>query len=162
MNVEAADKLGAKSLEPLLRAIDGLKEKKQIAALSLELARQYGGTALFDVNVEKDEMDSNKQILATGQGGLTLPDRNYYLADDARSQKLREQYVAHVTRMFVLIGDSEQNAAHEAADVMRIETALARGSMSRVDMRDPIKQYHIMTVAELETLSPEYDWKQYP
>ncbi|MBB5331744.1 M13 family metallopeptidase [Tunturiibacter gelidoferens] len=161
MNVEAADKLGAKSLEPLLRAIDGLKERKQITALSLELARQYGGTVLFDVNVEKDEMDSSKQILGTGQGGLTLPDRDYYLADDPRSQKLREQYVAHVTRMFVLLGDSEQKAAHEAADVMRIETVLAKGSMSRVDMRDPTKQYHIMTVAELETLSPEYDWKQY-
>jgi putative endopeptidase len=161
MNDEAADKLGAKPLEPLLKAIDGLEERKQITALSLELTRRYGSTALFDVSVEQDKVDSSKQILATGQEGLTLPDRDYYLSEDARSQKLREQYVAHVTRMFVLLGDSEEKAAREASDVMRIETVLAKGSMSHVDLRDPVKRYHMMTVAEVERLSPEYDWKQY-
>jgi putative endopeptidase len=161
MNVDAADTLGAKPIAPLLAEIDGLKEKKQIAALNLELTKKYGGTTLFFVGVQQDQMDSSKQILGTGQGGLTLPDRDYYLADDARSQKLREQYVAHVTKMFVLLGDTEEKATAEAADVMRIETALAKGSMSRVDMRDPAKRYHIMTVAEVAGLSPEYDWKQY-
>jgi putative endopeptidase len=161
MNVDEVDKLGAKPITPLLTAIDGLQEKQQIAALNLDLTKRYGGTALFFVGVQQDQMDSSKQILETGQGGLTLPDRDYYLADDARSQKLREQYVAHVTKMFVLLGDSEEKAATEAADVMRIETALAKGSMSRVDLRDPAKRYHIMTIAEVEGLSPEYHWKQY-
>jgi putative endopeptidase len=161
MNADEADKLGAKPIAPLLEAIDGLKEKKQIAALNVELTKKYGGTLLFFVDVQQDQMDSSKQILAAEQGGLTLPDRDYYLTDDARSQKLREQYVAHVTKMFVLLGDSEEKAATEAADVMRIETALAKGSMSRVDRRDPAKRYHIMTVAEVAGLSPEYDWKRY-
>ncbi len=111
MNVDEVDKLGAKPIAPLLAEIDGLKEKKQIAALNLELTKKYGGTALFFVGVQQDQMDSSKQILGTGQGGLTLPDRDYYLTDDARSQKLREQYVAHMTKMFVLLGDSEEKAA---------------------------------------------------
>ncbi|HEX4650838.1 MAG TPA: M13 family metallopeptidase [Granulicella sp.] len=161
MNVDAADTLGAKPIAPLLAEIDGLKEKQQIAELNLELTKRYGGTTLFFVGVQQDQMDSSKQILQTGQGGLTLPDRDYYLADDARSLKLREQYVAHVTKMFVLLGDSEEKAATEAADVMRIETALAKGSMSRVDLRDPAKRYHIMTISEVEGLSPDYNWKQY-
>jgi putative endopeptidase len=161
MNVDAVDQLGAKPIAPLLAAIDGLKEKKQIAALNLDLTKRYGGATLLYVNVEQDQMDSSKQILGTGQGGLTLPDRDYYLLDDARSQKLREQYVAHVTKMFVLLGDSAEKAAAEAADVMRIETALAKGSMSRVDLRDPAKRYHILTIAEVEGLSPNYNWKEY-
>jgi putative endopeptidase len=161
MNVESADKLGAKPIAPVLAAIDGFNDKKQIAALNLELAKNYGGSALFMIGVQQDQMDSSKQILGTGQDGLSLPDRDYYLTDDARSQKLREQYVAHVTKMFVLLGDSEEKAAAEAADVMRIETALAKGSMNRVDLRDPAKRYHIMTVAEVEGLSPEYNWQQF-
>ncbi|HWZ51254.1 MAG TPA: M13 family metallopeptidase [Granulicella sp.] len=161
MNVDLADKLGAKPIAPMLAEIDGLKDKKQLAALNLELTKKFGGTALFLVGVQQDQMDSSKQILGTGQGGLTLPDRDYYLTDDARSQKLREQYVAHVTKMFVLLGDSEERAATEAADVMRIETALAKGSMSRVELRDPAKRYHIMSVSEVEGLSPDYNWQQY-
>jgi putative endopeptidase len=161
MNVEEADKQGAKPIAPVLAAIDGFNDKKQIAALNLELAKNYGGSALFMIGVQQDQMDSSKQILGTGQDGLSLPDRDYYLTDDARSQKLREQYVAHVTKMFVLLGDSEEKAASEAADVMRIETALAKGSMNRVDLRDPAKRYHIMTVAEVEGLSPEYNWQQF-
>jgi putative endopeptidase len=161
VNLDEVDKLGAKPIAPVLAAIDGLKEKRQIAALNLDLTKRHGGTTLFFVGVEQDQMDSSKQILGTGQGGLTLPDRDYYLLDDARSQKLREQYVAHVTKMFVLLGDSEEKAAVEAADVLRIETALAKGSMSRVDLRDPAKRYHIMTIGEVEELSPDYNWKEY-
>src|SRR5271154_3035138 len=161
MNVDEVDKLCAKPIAPMLAEISELKDKKQIAALNLELTKKYGGTALFFVGVQQDQTDSSKQILGTGQGGLTLPDRDYYLTDDARSKTLREQYVAHMTKMFVLLGDSEEKAASEAADVMRIETALAKGSMSRVDLRDPAKRYHIMTVSEVSGLSPIYDWKQY-
>ena len=100
-------------------------------------------------------------MLGTYQGGLTLPDRDYYLADDERSKAVRAQYVEHVTKMFVLLGDTPEAAAKEAASVMRIETALATGSMARVEMRDPAKRYHIMTVDEIAALSPEYNWKLY-
>ena len=161
MNTEVIDKLGAQPIQPELAMIDGLKNSKELAAFNVEMEHRFGGTALFRVGVLQDQKDSSQQILATGQGGITLPDRDYYLNDDARSQKLREQYVAHVTKMFTLLGDAPDKAAEEAAAVMKIETALAQGSMSRVEMRDPAKRYHILTINEVQKLSPDYDWKQY-
>jgi len=161
MNVDEVDKLGATPIHPELDLIDGLSDKKQLTALNLELFKKFGANALFYVGVQQDQLDSSKQILGTGQGGLSLPDRDYYLLDDERSKTIRAQYVEHVTKMFVLLGDTPEKAATEAADVMRIETALAKGSMSRVDLRDPAKRYHIMTIAEVNALSPDYDWKQY-
>ena len=161
MNVEEVDKLGAKPIESELAVIDKLESTKQVAALNLELEHKFGDGQLLNLGVQQDQVDSSKQILGTGQGGLTLPDRDYYLADDDRSKTLRTQYVEHVTKMFVLLGDAPDKAAKEAADVMRIETALASGSMSRVEMRDPAKRYHIMTIAEVSALSPEYNWKQF-
>jgi putative endopeptidase len=161
MNVDLADTLGAKPIAPVLAAIEGLSDKKQLAALSVELQKRYGNSAIFSVGVQQDQVDSTKQILGTGQGGLTLPDRDYYIADDERMKTIRTQYVAHMEKMFVLLGDSEEKAKAEAASVMKIETALAQGSMSRVEMRDPAKRYHIMTVAETETLSPEFNWTVY-
>jgi putative endopeptidase len=161
MNVDAANKLGAQPLQPELKAISSLSDKKQLAALDIELQKKYASTAFFDVRVTQDQVDSTKQILATGQGGLTLPDRDYYLTDDARSKTLRDQYVAHVTKMFVLLGDTQDVAAIEAASVLAIETALAKGSMSRLDMRDPAKRYHILTVAQVQDLSPDFNWHQY-
>ena len=161
MNVEEVDKLGARPIEAELALIDKLESNRQIAGLNLELEHKFGDGQLLNLGVQQDQVDSSKQILGTGQGGLTLPDRDYYLADDDRSKTLRGQYLDHVARMFVLLGDGPDKAAKEAADVMRIETALAKGSMSRVEMRDPAKRYHIMTIAELSTLSPDYNWKQF-
>ncbi len=161
MNSGLADSLGAKPIEPELRAIDALADKKQLAALDVDLTKRFGSGAIFYLGVQQDQKDATKQILGTGQGGLTLPDRDYYLAQDDRSKKLRDQYVAHVTKMFVLLGDTPEKAATEAADVLRIETAFAQGSMARVEMRDPAKRYHIMTVAEVQALSPDFNWQQY-
>ena len=161
MNTGLADKLGAKPIEPELAAIDRLKNGKDFATLNVELSNKFGGAELVDVGVEQDQKDSSKQILATGQGGLSLPDRDYYLNNDDRSITIRAQYVAHVTKMFVLLGDKPEEASDEAAAVLRIETELAKGSMSRVDRRDPKKRYHVMTVAEVQKLMPSYNWKQY-
>ncbi len=161
MNVDEVDKLGAKPLQSELNAIDGLKSTKDLAALNVELTRRFGGGELLGVGVMQDQKDSTQQILGTGQGGLSLPDRDYYLNPDARFVKIRQQYVEHVTKMFTLLGDSPEQAAKEAEAVMTIETALAKGSMDRVEMRDPAKRYHIMTIAEVQKLSPDFDWKQY-
>jgi putative endopeptidase len=160
MNDDLANKLGAKPVQPELDAIAAVADKKQLAALDLDAGRRFYGPLLFGVQVTQDQQDSSKQILTTGQGGITLPDRDYYLNQDDRSKKIREQYVAHMVKMFVLLGDSPEKAAAEAADVLRIETALAAGAMSRTEMRDPANRYHIMTEAELQGLAPEYDWKQ--
>jgi putative endopeptidase len=160
MDEGLANKLAAKPIQPELDAIAGVVDKKQLTALDLDAAKRFAGPLLFRVEVVQDQVDSTKQILATGGGGFTLPDRDYYLTDDDRSKTIRAQYVAHMTKMFGMLGDSPEKAATEAADVLRIETALAKGALSRTEMRDPANRYHIMTVAELQALSPDYDWKQ--
>ena len=113
-----------------------------------------GGPApLFNFGVEQDDKDSSKQIAIICQGGLSLPDRDYYLVDNKHVQEIRQQYVAHVTKMLTLAGDTPEEAAKEAAAVMEIETALAKASTSRTDLRQPEKRYHIYTVADF----PEAD-----
>ncbi len=161
MNSDLADQLGAKPIDAQLKEIAALNDKSKITALSVSLETKYGSGLLIGVQVAQDQKDSTQQILMTGQGGLSLPDRDYYLTDDERSKTLRSQYVDHVTKMFVLLGDSPAEAATEAAAVMRIETAIAKGSMGRVEMRDPAKRYHIMTIDEVQAISPNFDWKTY-
>jgi putative endopeptidase len=161
MNVDLADKLGAKPVEPVMTAIELLKDKKQLAPMVAELQSRFALGVFYTFGVQQDQKDSSQQIVNAGQGGLSLPDRSYYLTDDARSQQIRGQYVDHVTKMFVLLGDTPEKAAEEAKSVMSIETALAKGSMERVELRDPAKRYHIMTTEQLQTLTPDYDWPVY-
>jgi putative endopeptidase len=161
MDATLANREGTKPIQPELAAIAALADKKQLTAFDLAVIQYYGGHAFLAIGVTQDQQDSTKQILATGQGGLTLPDRDYYLTDDARSKTLRDQYVAHMVKMFVLLGDSPDAAATEAADVLRLETTLATGSMGRVEMRDPANRYHIMTIAETQVLSPDFNWTEF-
>jgi putative endopeptidase len=161
MNVDLADKLGAKPIQPSLATIATLQDKKNLPAMVAELQHKYAVGTFYQMGVQQDQKDSSQQIVNTAQGGISLPDRSYYLNDDARSQKIRDQYVEHVTKMFVLLGDSQEKAAEEAKSVMSIETALAKGATDRVELRDPAKRYHIMTLAELQALSPDYDWQGY-
>ncbi len=106
-----------------------------------ELAAEGSPAPLFRFGVQQDEKDSSKQIASIGQGGLSLPDRDYYLLD--RFETIRKQYVEHMTKMFTLAGDTPDQAAKEADAVLEIETALAKASTSRTDLRDPEKRYHI-------------------
>ena len=109
----------------------------------------------------QDYRDASQVVADADQGGLSLPDRDYYLKDDAKSQELRKAYVAHVQKMFELLGDQPANAATEAQSVMRIETALAKGAMTRVERRDPKSLDHKMTAGELAKLSPDFHWQVY-
>src|SRR6201985_3120193 len=139
MNDELADKLGAKPVEPVMKTIASLGDKKQLSAMVATLQNQYAVGTFYQLGVQQDQKDSSQQIVNAAQGGLTLPDRSYYIDDSPRSQKLRDQYVAHVTKMFVLLGDSPDRAAEEAKSVISIETALAKGAIDRVELRDPAK-----------------------
>ena len=161
MDTTEVDKAGAQPLQPQLAVIAGLKSTKDLAALNVELSKRFGGGDLLEAGVQQDQKDASKQILTTGQGGLTLPDRDYYLNPAPRFAKLRDAYVENLKATFALLGDSPEQAATEAAAVMKIETALAQGSMDRVKMRDPANRYHIMTVAEVQALTPDYNWKTY-
>ncbi len=109
---------------------------------------------LFRFDSIQDFRDANQVIADTDQGGLGLPDRDYYTKDDPKSVELRKGYLAHVQKMFELLGDKPDAAAAEAQTVMRIETALAKGSMTRVERRDPKALDHKMTSAELEKIAP--------
>src|SRR5260370_2390668 len=141
MNEDLADKLGAKPVEPAMKTIASLEDKKQLSAMVAELQTKYAVGTFYQMGVQQDQKDSSSQIVNTAQGGITLPDRSYYIDDNPRNQKLREQYVDHLTKMFVLLGDSPDNAAEEAKSVMSIETALATRAIDRVELRDPDKRY---------------------
>jgi putative endopeptidase len=160
MNTESIDKLGDQPLQPDLKAIDDLTDVKQLAAFNAKHDRRGGG-AFFAAAVTQDQKDSTQQVLATGQGGLTLPDRDYYLNQSPRFVKIREGYVDNMTKTFQLLGDSPDKAKQEADNVMSIETALAKGSLDRVAMRDPATRYHPMSLADLEAKTPNFDWKTY-
>jgi predicted metalloendopeptidase len=158
MDEKTIDALGVKPLQPELDRIDQLKTTKDLASV---VAFMAGEGTPFRIDSTQDYADSSKVVAQVDQRGLGLPDRDYYLKDDQKSKDLRTAYVAHVQKMFQLLGDKPDLAATEAQAVMRIETELAKGSMTRVDRRDPKKLYHPMKVAELETLSPAYRWNGY-
>jgi putative endopeptidase len=160
MNTDLIDKLGAKPLQPQLDAIAALADKKDLAAFNAKQDRRGGG-AFFAVGVTQDSKDSTKQVAATGQGGLTLPDRDYYLNPAPRFAKLRDGYMDNMRKTFVLIGDTPEQAAKEADAVMSVEMALANGSLDRVAMRDPVARYNPMSIAEIQAKTPNFDWKVY-
>ncbi|RSL17946.1 endothelin-converting enzyme [Edaphobacter aggregans] len=161
MNVDLADKLGAKPIEPALNAIAAWNDKKKLASLMDKTENSFALGYFFNFGSGQDQKDSTQQIGDLDQAGLGLPDRDYYLNQDERSKTIRTQYEAHVTKMFVLLGDTPEKAAEEAKNVLTIETELAQGSMSRVDRRTPANVYHIMTIDQLQELTPDFDWKVY-
>jgi putative endopeptidase len=161
MNTDLVEKKGLEPLEPALKRIDALKDSQKLGTLIADLSAEANPMSLFDFGVEQDEKDSSKQIAAIYQSGLSLPDRDYYLVDNKHFQEIRQQYLAHMTKMFTLAGDTPEKAAAEAAAVLEIETALAKASMSRTDLRDPEKVYHIYTVADFQKLTPELDYSLY-
>jgi putative endopeptidase len=150
MNVTLADKLGAKPVQPELDAIATLKSGKDLAALNLESFKLYGGHTLFGVGVEQDEKDSSKQILGTGQGGLSLPDRDYYLNDDERTKTIRTEFLAHVrsagrhirpghrrSRCRAQVRDSARQGLHEPRRDARSHQGLPHHDHRRGREADP-------------------------
>jgi putative endopeptidase len=166
MDESAVDKAGAAALQPDLDRIARLRSKADLPEYLAyfhpqDIGIYFGNAALFHFGSTQDAKNSAEVIAEVDQGGIGLPDRDYYLKEDARSQSLRAKYVAHVQKMLELTGEAPQQAATDAQTVLRIETALAKASMSRVDRRDPNKTYHRMSVAQLQALSPAFDWKRY-
>ena len=156
----SVEKLGAAPLQPDLLAIRNLKSTKELAVLLATLHLE-GTSALFNAGSTQDPDNSNEVIVDVSQGGLGLPDRDYYTKVDAKSKETRERYVQHVQKMFELLGDSPVAAKNNAAVVMRMETSLAMASLTRVERRDPYKQKHKMSVPELYKIAPDFDWNSY-
>jgi putative endopeptidase len=160
MDITAIEAAGTRPLRPELDRIAGLKTATDVQA---EIARLHliGVPVCFGFGSEPDPKNSDVVIAAAGQGGLGLPDRDYYLRDDEKSQKLREQYITHVATILRLGGESIEGAIEQTRAVMRIETALAKGSKTRVELRDPVANYHRMTEAELMGQTLHFDWPVY-
>jgi putative endopeptidase len=157
MDEAAVEKAGIKPLKPDLKRIDRIKNVKQLTALLTELEAEGRGP-LFGLGVQADLKDTELNIAYATQGGLSLPERDYYTRDDEASKKLRDQYLAHVERMLTLAGIVHKHAKADAAAILALETRLAKASMTRVELRDPDKSYRMVTVAEANTLTPNFDW----
>jgi putative endopeptidase len=157
MDTAAIESAGIKPIAPDLAAIDGISDRK---SLDMEIAKLHreGSNAVFRFTSGQDYKDSTRVIAQASQGGLGMPDRDYYLRDDEKSKQLRADYVQHVTNMFKLTGDSPEKAAAEAKTVVDIETSLAKASKTRVELRDPEKNYNLMTLAEMKSLTPDWSW----
>jgi putative endopeptidase len=161
MDTATIEKKGAAPIKPAWAEIDSLKDAKHLAALMAKLENAGRPDGMFEFGVSQDDKDSTKQIAQLYQGGLSLPDRDYYLVDNARFKAIRAQYVTHIAKMFALAGEQPEQAAKDAASVMAIETAMAKAAMSRTELRDPSNRYHIYSTAELAKLTPNFDWAGY-
>ena len=155
---KAVEAKGSEPIKPMLDRIARLGSKAELADLA---ASMVDDNVLFNFYAIQDYRDANLTVANADQGGLGLPDRDYYTDTDAKAQELRQKYVAHVQKMFELLGDAPKVAAAEAQTVLRIETALAKGSMTRVERRDPKSLDHKMTADELQKNSPEFPWPTY-
>jgi putative endopeptidase len=160
MDEAAIEAKGIAALKPELDRIAGLGSQ---AGLPGELAHLHEGgvDAAFRFGSVPDFKDANSVIAGTDQGGLGLPDRDYYVKDDAKSVELRAKYLAHVQKMLELAGEPATAAAADARAVVDLETTLARASLERVKRRDPANIYHKMKVADLQALTPAFDWTAY-
>ena len=160
MDEEAVEKTGTAPLTPWLAKVDALTSKAELPGL---LAAFHGPRLPegFNLFVAQDQKESTRYIPVLSQGGLGLPDRDYYLKDDAKSKEIREKYVAHVAKMFELLGEKPEAARAKAGAVMAFETKLATASRTRVELRDPEKNYNRRTLAELGKEAPGFDWKTY-
>ncbi len=160
MDEPAVEAKGVGALKADLDRVAALKAKSELADLTASL-HAVGVGVLFQFTSTQDFKDPNSVIAEADQGGLGLPERDYYFKDDAKSVELRKQYVAHVQGMFELLGDAPDEAAAGAKTVMDIETALAKASLDVVARRDPNALYHKMTPKELLALNPSFDWDRY-
>ncbi|GAC1357427.1 MAG: M13 family metallopeptidase [Acidobacteriaceae bacterium] len=161
MDTAAIDRHGLDPLKPHLARIDALTERPALIADLAGINHSLPGTYFFGTGTGQDALDSSLIIVETGAGGLGLPDRDYYLKTDDKSVKIRDQYIAYVSKLLGMIGESEERAKADSASILRIETALAKAQLSRVDQRDPHKIYHKMSVVELSSLAPAIDWHSY-
>jgi putative endopeptidase len=163
MDESAVEKRGISSIQGELDAIAQLKSAKEITPLVAHLQMTSTGYSkiMFSAGSSQDPDNSEQVIADVDQGGLGMPDRDYYTKDDAKSKETRERYLQHMQKVFELSGDNPAAAKKNAETVMRIETALAKASLTRVDRRDPHKLVHKMKVADLTKLAPNFDWTGY-
>lgn len=160
MDTVTRNKQGITPLKPYLAKIDKIKNVKDLEALLIEM-EQEGGLGFFGVGIGADAKDSNKNAIYVGAGSLGLPDRDYYVSEDADSKEKRDLYVKHVAKMLKYLGYKDADALKQAKAILVLETAMAKPRLDRVERRDSRKTYNPMTVAELQKLTPAINWTNY-
>ena len=160
MDSSAAEAAGAKPLAAEMKRIDAISNRAQLTA---QIAHMHavGLGGLFGFGSDQDAKNSSLVIASAGQGGLGLPNRDYYTKTGAASDKIRDTYVAHIARTFVLAGESPAEAAADAGRVMSLETALAIASLTPVQLRDPLASYHPMSLEQADAVTPLFPWKDF-
>jgi endothelin-converting enzyme/putative endopeptidase len=164
MDEAAIEKRGMAPLSAELATLAKLRSKEELPRwLASAHLRLTGGSQslLFGFGADQDPGNSEQVIAWTAAGGLGLPDRDYYVKEDPKSVATRKRYTEHVATMLGLIGESRQQAQKDASTVLRLETALARASLTRVEKRDPYKVYHKLAVKKLQELTPGFRWPDY-
>ena len=160
MDEKTIDQMRTKPLHDELARIDNIKDRNDVLREIAHL-HSMGVTALFGFGSGIDDKNSAMTIANAGQGGLGMPDRDYYTKPDADMKDKREKYVAHVTKMLTLLGEPAAKAAEDAKKIMALETKLAEASRTRVELRDPQKNYNKMPQADLQKLTPDWNWAEY-
>ncbi len=146
---------GIEPLRATLLEVESISSKDELPRL-LGASTEYG---LFDMYVEADIMNSTKNLLYEGQGGYALGEKEYYIDEDDHTKMIRAEYLKHIARMFELCGYEDGDAA--AKTVLRIETRLAKAAKDNVELRDPLGNYHLMTIAELQEAVPQLNWQEF-
>jgi len=160
MDEDAIHAAGLKPLQPEFDRITALNDKKQLTLLLAHL-QMINVNAFLSYGEQQDFKDAEKQIAEVDQGGLGLPERDYYFRTGDAAEKTRQQYVEHIAKMLVLMSEPADQAASDAKKIMALETALAKVSMDVTSQRDPQNVYHPMAVAKLAELTPDLDWKTF-
>ncbi len=158
MDTVTIEKQGLLPAQPLFDKVSNMKSKKELSSVIAELYKNGIGNS-FVLYVHRDLKKSDRNICYLRQGGFQLPDRDYYLKDDDRSKKIKEEYVKHMVNMFQMKGDKD--GAQKAQSVLKIETAMAEVSKPRVELRDQEKNYNKWTLANLKTTVPELNWEDF-
>ena len=160
MNADAINQAGLKPLQPELDRIAALKSKDELPEL-LAHYQLIGVNAFLAFGEQQDFKDARKQIAVADQGGIGLPERDYYFRTGEASEKTRAQYVQHIANMLKLMGEPEAKAAADAQAIMQMETALAKVSLDITSQRDPVNVYHLMPVSEFAGLAPNVAWNRF-
>ena len=160
MDTEAIEKAGVSPLQPTLDSIQSIASVDDIPSAIGEL-HQQGIFPYFKIGSQVDDKNNTRMILCVDQGGLGLPSRDYYVSEESREKEIMAKYRQHVAKMFVLAGDDATTAETEADAVIALETSLAKASLSDSERSDPEAIYHLMSLDELQQLTPDFPWDAY-
>lgn len=160
LDLDTRNKLGITPIKSTLDQINKVKNVKDIVALVTEKMPE-GGLGFFGMYIYADAMDSNKNVINISPGSIGLPDRDYYVSQDADSKDKKQKYEVHVARMLQFLGIDAASAAKQAAQVVKLETKMAEARLDRVERRDRRKTYNPMSVADLQKLTPSVNWNSY-